>query len=63
MTGHKASALTLQSKSVPMAWHDGPPIEELRTRRVLERINASASLASVVAGLAYQVSEKMERRI
>ena len=62
MTGRKASALTLQSKSVPMAPHDGPPVEDLRARQMSDRINASNAVIGVLAGLAYAVPEKMERR-
>ena len=53
-----------QHKSlIPMPAHDAPHPDELRAHRVLSRVSISRELAQELAGLAYAVSEKMERRI
>lgn len=52
-----------QSQSLPFLRHDGPSPEELRAQRVLNRVSISRELARELAGLAFGIPEKSERRI
>lgn len=52
-----------QHKSlIPMPAHDAPHPDELRARRVLSRVGISRELARELAGLAFGIPEKAERR-
>jgi hypothetical protein len=46
-----------------MPSYDGPRPDELRARRVLSRVSISRELARELAGLAFGIPEKAERRI
>jgi len=62
VSAHKANPLRRQSYPVPTPPLDCPHPDELRARRVLNRVRISDALARELAGLAFAIPEKLERR-